>query len=356
MPSTDLFKQAIAEAKTVREAAIANAKIALEETLTPHLKSMLAAKLQEMDKDEETEKETLTETEEEIEENSNSGFKPVKAKRPKEIKEAEDDTEESEDDAENEPENDGMPPEEAPEEEGEPEEELPTEEEDDIEIGELTVGEFKSLIRGIIAQEMGNTGEEPGMEPGEDLDAGDVEGMGEEPSLEEPGMQSPEGEEEEEIDLDELLRELEGAAKDEKEAKPEPPVDENKKKLIAKTKELNEAVKTVGILRKELQEVNLLNSKLLYVNKIFKANNLTESQKVNVITTFDKAESVKEVKLVFDTVSKGLGKPSSKTAPLHENRGSASRATGLTVKPPEIIEVDETVKRWQKLAGIEIKK
>ena len=49
MANKDLFKQAIAEAKSVREAAIANAKEALEETLTPHLKDMLAAKLQEME-------------------------------------------------------------------------------------------------------------------------------------------------------------------------------------------------------------------------------------------------------------------------------------------------------------------
>ena len=49
MSNKDLLKQAIAEAKTIREAAIANAKEALEESLTPHLKDMLAAKLQEME-------------------------------------------------------------------------------------------------------------------------------------------------------------------------------------------------------------------------------------------------------------------------------------------------------------------
>ena len=49
MSNKDLLKQAIAEAKTIREAAIANAKEALEETLTPHLKEMLAQKLQEME-------------------------------------------------------------------------------------------------------------------------------------------------------------------------------------------------------------------------------------------------------------------------------------------------------------------
>jgi len=48
----DLLKEAIADAKSVKETAIANAKAALEEAFTPHLKSMLSAKLEEMDKDE----------------------------------------------------------------------------------------------------------------------------------------------------------------------------------------------------------------------------------------------------------------------------------------------------------------
>ena len=68
MANKDLFKQAIAEAKSVREAAIANAKEALEETLTPHLKDMLAAKLQEMDAKSEEVEEVVNEVEDEVEE------------------------------------------------------------------------------------------------------------------------------------------------------------------------------------------------------------------------------------------------------------------------------------------------
>ena len=52
MANNDLLKEAIADAKAVKETAIANAKLALEEAFTPHLKSMLSAKLEEMDKDE----------------------------------------------------------------------------------------------------------------------------------------------------------------------------------------------------------------------------------------------------------------------------------------------------------------
>ena len=51
MANQDLLKEAIADAKAVKEVAIANAKLALEEAFTPHLKSMLSAKLEEMDKE-----------------------------------------------------------------------------------------------------------------------------------------------------------------------------------------------------------------------------------------------------------------------------------------------------------------
>ena len=118
------------------------------------------------------------------------------------------------------------------------------------------------------------------------------------------------------------------------------------------SEELNEALKTVKILRNQLQEVNLLNAKLLYVNKVFKSTNLSEGQKVNVIAAFDKAETVKEVKLVFETVSKNVV---TKPAALKEHRSFASKATGNanTTAPKEILsEVSEQVSRWQKLAGI----
>ncbi len=63
---------------------------------------------------------------------------------------------------------------------------------------------------------------------------------------------------------------------------------------------------TINELRRELNEVNLLNAKLLYTNKIFKAKNLTESEKIKVLNTFDKAETVKEVKLVFETLTESF--------------------------------------------------
>jgi|SaaInl59LU_5_DNA_1037362.scaffolds.fasta_scaffold02551_4 hypothetical protein len=343
MANKDLFKQAIAEAKSVREAAIANAKEALEESLTPHLKDMLAAKLQEMeDKDVD---EVAVEEE----------FTAFEA--------AEDGAEEEEELA------DDGEGEEAPEEPAEDAiEDEPAEDED---LKDLSVGDFKDMIRDIIASEMGGGEAEIGAElPADDMDAG---------AIEEPGEGDPMAGEEgdEEIDLDELIRELESVSEGESEDdmeegkhdKDEDKVEEvkdgptkNEVDAVSDSKEsnindtikegeLNEALETIETLRNELNEVNLLNSKLLYVNKIFKANNLSESQKVNIIAAFDKAETVKEVKLVFETVSDNV--VLKKETTIKEHKGSASKATGITASKPEVIsEVSSAVQRMQKLAGI----
>ena len=378
MANKDLFKQAIAEAKSVREAAIANAKEALEETLTPHLKDMLAAKLQEME-DKSTDEEVVNEVDEdEVEEAKGHDDKDVdeamkddkdeaveedftgigEAEDEAEEDEVEDDSEESDDEAE------------ADIEDAEGSEGA----EGDDEIGDLTVDQFKDLIRDVIATEMGAGADDE--LPADDMDGGDIEGMGDEAELEVP---VDEPADEEEIDLDELLRELESvseaddhddvdeAHKDEKDESIEEdtsvqvPADaeskEDKHKNVNRTvkeentKELEQALETIEQLKVDLHETNLLNSKLLYVNKIFKANNLNESQKVNVIAAFDKAETVKEVKLVFETVSENM--VTKKETTIKEHKGMASKATGTTARKPEVIsEVSDAVRRMQKLAGI----
>jgi hypothetical protein len=116
--------------------------------------------------------------------------------------------------------------------------------------------------------------------------------------------------------------------------------------------DLSEAVETINTLRSELNEINLLNSKLLYTNKIFKAKNLSESQKVKVLNAFDNANTTKEAKLVFETLSNSLTK--SKTIVKESRMGSASKSiskVNTTTKQP-IVESNEMVKRFQKLAGI----
>ena len=98
-----------------------------------------------------------------------------------------------------------------------------------------------------------------------------------------------------------------------------------------------------------MNEINLLNAKLLYKNKIFKSKNLNESQKLKVLNSFDKAVSVGEVKLVFETLNEGI---KVKKDTIKENLGSASKMTmAPNVKKP-IVESNDAFLRMQKLAGI----
>ena len=380
MANKDLFKQAIAEAKSIRESAIANAKEALEESLTPHLKDMLAAKLQEME-DSKVEEETVNESEE-VEEAVEETVNETEEVKEETIEEApkedemeegkhEDEMEEAMDDADD-----------ANEAEGDSEE-SEDEAHGDEELGDLTVDQFKDIIRDVIAQEMEPAGD--AIEEPADMDAGDLDVPGEDEA--EAEMDGGD----EEIDLDELIKELETVSEEEvNEAPKEDEVDEamhgdkkkdeamhGKKKDEGKKEEMDEEVKeeveeevvneakeeeksdldqaleTIESLKKDLNEVNLLNAKLLYVNKIFKSNDLNESQKVNIISAFDKAETVKEVKLVYETVSENVVAKKEKATIKESKLGMASKATGTTASKPEVInEVSDTVRRMQKLAGI----
>jgi hypothetical protein len=122
-----------------------------------------------------------------------------------------------------------------------------------------------------------------------------------------------------------------------------------KAELAKRERELQEAYKTIKTLKSELNEINLLNAKLLYTNKIFKAKNLNESQKVKVLSSFDKATTVGEVKLVFETLNEGI---KVKSNLIKENLGRASKTTVTpNVKKP-IVESNEAFLRMQKLAGI----
>jgi prolyl oligopeptidase PreP (S9A serine peptidase family) len=135
------------------------------------------------------------------------------------------------------------------------------------------------------------------------------------------------------------------------------------KSELEKTKEAFELVKG------ELNEVNLLNSKLLYVNRIFKANNLDDSQKLRVVETLDRAESIKDAKLIYETIkdsfkiSKDSKKVKKSRQPIKENFGMASKAAGVSrskmlktaPKKAIISESDNMVSRFQKLANINIK-
>jgi hypothetical protein len=113
--------------------------------------------------------------------------------------------------------------------------------------------------------------------------------------------------------------------------------------------ELAEALSTIETLKSELNEINLLNAKLLYTNKIFKSKNLNENQKVKVLSSFDKATTVGEVKMVFETLNEGI--KVSKNA-IKENLGSASKAMVTPNAKKPIVESNDAFLRMQKLAGI----
>jgi hypothetical protein len=174
-------------------------------------------------------------------------------------------------------------------------------------------------------------------------------------------------EEEEEISLDEILAELEQEAMEEGKKKHDEkdqveegaeagdiPGGTGNLAHVAKVEEmkdeLNEAVKTIKALKTELNEINLFSAKLLYVNKVFKAKNLSEAQKTKVINAFDRATSVKEVENTYKTLLESLNSEIKKSS-LKESVGFASKPIGHAPARP-IVEADAFVSRWQQLAGI----
>ena len=332
-----ILKDAIADAKAVRETALANAKLALEEAFTPQLQSMLAAKLNEMEEEDD---------------------------KMEEAKKADDQMEETLDLeallAEADDEEEKAAEEETSEEAPEAGEEKEGEDEEDKDITEMSPEEVEEYIRQIAAEEFEKLeteqGEEiPGKEGGEEIDldaelGADASADEEEINLDEmmDDMTDEKEIDENDINIDELLAEFglseeeveEGYGKDED--------DDSKKKM---EEELAQALATIDELRSSIQEVNLLNAKLLYMNKVFKGTNLTESQKIDVVKTFDKAESAKEAKLVYESIITTFTKKAETKSAIKESVGFASKAVGMiTNSGAKVIETDAQYNRWEKLA------
>ena len=116
--------------------------------------------------------------------------------------------------------------------------------------------------------------------------------------------------------------------------------------------DLNEALETVDSLKSTISEMNLLNSKLLYCNKLFRANSLTEAQKVKVVDALDKASTAGEAKLVFETLQESFDFTGVEKRAIKEGLARASKPVGTAPKNVITESVDETVSRFQKLANI----
>ena len=421
----DLLKEAIADAKAVKETAIANAKAALEEAFTPYLKEKLAAKLAEMDDMEEGEIEEAKKDEKEMKENfdmDESKLDEYAEEQPsrdddgdgkvdldemdldellRELDDMEEgkkeDVMEGEDDLINDPKGPTAHGNVAEEEEaGEAEKE---EEDEEIDLENMSEDDLKSFIETVIA-DMVAAGElegniEGGEEEGEEVEIEDEEetdlmerkkyggNKGDVPAAkrgdkkdtaEEEGVEDYKKKKVAEIydigainlsDAEAILAAIAGvvgvplasiaAAYAEDKIRGVKDLIKGKKAAMEEGDdmyegEVDEMKKEVEELKKELNEINLLNSKLLYVNKIFKAKNLTESQKTKVLEAFDKATTVKEVKLVFETLSSEVKER--KSSVTESMIGGASKAAGIAPNKTPILEVNDQFARWQTLAGI----
>lgn len=435
--NTKIFSEAIAEAKAIRETAMANAKLALEEAFAPRIQEMMSDKLEALAEEEDEMKEDYGQAEADAM-NDEISLEELLA----ELEGLEEGKEEMEEGKE-----------EMEEGKEEMEENTIAEAEDDDEVGTISVDELKDIIRDIMADVMGGGEEEEAgeeemeageeeMEAGEDdleleeilaeianLEEGDEEEMEEgigsaikgaaqkvgkglekaydavanakplpgmdrlEKSIDKgsaalkkagfldtpitKGQRAFEGEENLEEGFEEWLDKV--SAQMDQFGKNNPAIQaiekavasaqEKAKKAgltgtgmtkghrvfeeseeLEETKELEEAMNTIATLRSELNEVNLLNAKLLYVNKLFKAKNLNEAQKVKVINAFDRAETVREAKNVFDTLNESLNTEKAKSQ-IKESLSFASKASGVSDRQP-IMEGNDFVNRMQKLAGI----
>lgn len=187
-----------------------------------------------------------------------------------------------------------------------------------------------------------------------------------------PPTEEPAPMEEEEIDLNELLASLNEEAKEEnedgeKEDEKEEKCDESaalKTELTEVTSQRNEAYKTVEFLQKQLNEINLLNAKLLYTNKLFKEFGMNRDQKTKVVEAFDLTKCVREVKMTYanwcESLNLGgnLKKRALTQSPVGQvttiTEGAASKPVASTKPSREVITegVNQMAQRFQKLAGI----
>ena len=353
----DLLKEAIADAKAVKEVALANAKLALEEAFTPRLQSMLSKKLAEEAEAEEPVEEGEGEDEESpVEE---YGFYSEGEDEEPAMEEGED--EESETPVEEYGfYNEGEDEEEAPVEEGEDEEEEPMDEdlmeiirqlEEDIDSSEIGTGDNKKPSAVAFDDSTEDKKEKlVQLVEEEDEDSEEVaeikeilRSLREEEEAEEEPVE--EGEDEEEVDIKEVLRALR-EEEDEEESVEE--AEDEKEKEMAEAK-LREAYAVITFLRSKINEVNLLNSKLLFSNKLFRKHSLSDNQKMTVIENFDRASNLREVKLIFATLSESF-----RTTKVKQIKESfASKPTASTRPSKNILnEGDLMANRLRKLAGL----
>ena len=386
----DLLREAIADAKAVRETALENAKIALEEAFTPRLQSMLSKKIAteiETDEDEAEERSMSEEDEEEMKMDSDELHSDKEEDDAEERSMSEEDEEEMKMDADEEEaeemkmdadelESDEMKMDADEEEEeemaGMKEEE--EEENDDLDL-ESVLAELEKDLDDEDSEDKVDETEKSDKDEEEKVDENDVSSqIGASDNKVNPeandssktGAQGPEGEGkdepagnelddhqvvkeekdedevEEDLDLDEVLKALSEEEDAEDEADK---VDELKKEI----KETRDVVK---FMRAKLNEVNLLNAKLLFSNKLFRAFGLNNDQKLKVVENFDRTTNLREVKLVYATLAESFKKPSRISESVVKGSSSKPVASTKPAKEEVLSEGAELKARFKKLANI----
>jgi hypothetical protein len=403
MASSKLLKEAIADAKAVRETALANAKIQLEEAFTPRLKSMLSQKLraeaEDMESDEDEMKEAYGDDEEKEEDkmeedynSSNIGAgtggttsgqnnkKPTEhnagaedklgaadvtstSKKPeaevedytfeKSITEEEGDEEEmkegdeygNDDEQQMESDMDNMDGENGADNQ---------QSEDDLDL-EAIIKELEDELHGG-SDDMEESDEDDYNAMGHDdvqdesADEVDTAMNADEPDAVIARNESDDKDEDDDMNIEEIIKELEDEEKAEEEEKEK--VEESKRLK----KELAEAISVIKSLKSTINEVNLLNAKLLFSNKLFRSYNLTNEQKSKVIDSLDRTNTVREVKLVYSTLAESMkfatNSPKKSAKPMAEGASRVQTSTKPTAQKAIVSEGTTYANRFKELAGI----
>ena len=380
MASSKLLKEAIADAKAVRETALANAKLQLEEAFTPRLKTILQHKLRAEAEDLEADDEMGGEEEEEkVEEELSSSNIGNGAQPTLDSAEAEDElgaadvtktSGKPEDEVEDydfaksiTEEEDEESAEDAVEDAAEYNEEEEIED-DSMEGDSMVAPTEDDLDLEAIIRELENELEMGDDEMGDD-EMGDDEMQEDaaDPMAAQDGDETPlaytededEGsaedavEDEQELNIEAIIKELE-----EEEA-----AEEEEKAAVAEAKslksELAEAISVIKTLKSTINEINLLNAKLLYSNKLFRGYNLTNEQKSKVIDSFDRTGTIREVKLVYSTIAESMkmGGSIKKVESVKRITEGASKPQKSTGVEKQIISENSAYSdRFKQLAGL----
>lgn len=368
--NSNLLKEAIADARAVRETALKNAEIAIQEALTPRLQSIISRKIQAEMEEEDDDVDVLendesseigdggepnsytntaqTELDPETEEETD----PLGLEYDDEVEVVDDLTEEDDMD-------DDFVDMDVTETFEDPDDDVTgssydVTEDDDVEFDADDM-DLEEIIRELEGELENDDDVDFDVEDTDDSDDEELDIELEEDDMDfEDSDDDDDIDSDDEIDLDEILREM-GYGDDEDEVNEEEDevtVDNTEEREA----ELEEAYKTIRILKRTINEVNLLNAKLLYANKVFRQYNLTTEQKRKIVESFDRTGTVREVKLVFATISESMKLTG--TAKIKKiTEGFASKTTKSTA-PKGIINEDvdfgmtEFQKRNKELAGI----